>query len=203
MKNFPFILIFLGLHWSAFAQKTLFSLEKPFIIAQAGMGYHMLSDAGRVCLINLEHPFSPTIHAGLSANFYLGRTRGNYYYYYGGSYLYYASDVYHAGREFGAYIKFFLHGRFSGRKSGIFLGPELRAGKRRVTDFLYFNYLDPANPPVKTAKILLLAGRQWRFRHAVLELGCPAGFERQFSKIYYGSNFKVIFMPYLQLGIAL
>jgi hypothetical protein len=200
MKHFLH-LSFLLLSFHCLGQALMEPLDKrtPNLIIQTGIGFQWLGDGYKLYTLSAERP-SGFWHWGMQGTFYLDNSPT--YYYYSGEFL--------GGFEMSVFSKYFLHGRFSGRKSGLFLGPELSVGVRRfqiITDIFF-----PPNPnyiPYEehVTKALLRWGVQWQFGHATLEFASPFGVEIFKSKLSLGgysngNETQFVLMPSLQLGFA-
>jgi hypothetical protein len=202
MKHFlTTILALLSFHCFGQESKDPLDQRPPILILQTGIGFQWLGDSYKLYTLSVERP-KGYWHLGVQGTVYLN-SQADYYYY---------STEFLSGFEMGGFAKYFLHGRFSGRKSGLFLGPELRFGTRkfRLTTDIFF----PA-PPVPTylpyeeriTKILLRWGIQWQFGHASLELSAPFGVETYKSTLNisgYGNNHETRFvmLPGLHMGYA-
>jgi len=121
------------------------------------------------------------------------------------------------GFEVGGFSKYFLHGRYSGRKSEFYWGPEFRLGSLH-SEGQYYGDVSPSLYVIKntrhTKQYLIRWGAQWRFeRHFVCELAIPLGWEyskdvtrfiendvEQAPTIYKFDQF--VMRPSFQLGFA-
>jgi hypothetical protein len=197
-STFILLLSLFFLTGSVFAQDTEEEKETPFLIALTGIGVQWFDEGRKLTSLSIERPLNANVHFGVQGNYYFPKT-GDYF-----GYLTYGN-----GFEGGLYLKYFLHGRFSGRKSGLYLGPEIRFGKQK---FQYYN--DIIFPPSPTPsitegsatdfKLSFRWGIQRQIGHAVLELACPIGvaFVQSDYQPAYESESKFIMMPLFQLGYA-
>jgi len=202
MKCFlSIVLTLLSFHCIGQESKDPLDQRPPILILQTGIGFQWLGDSYKLYTLSVERP-KGYWHLGVQGTVYLN-SQPDYYYY---------STEFLSGFEMGGFAKYFLHGRFSGRKSGLYLGPELRFGTRKFR--LNTDNFFPA-PPVPTylpyeeriTKILLRWGIQWQFGHASLELLAPFGVETYKSTLNisgYGSNHETRFvmLPGFQMGFA-
>lgn len=113
--------------------------------------------------------------------------------------------------EVGILYKFFFHGRLTGRKSSIYVGPDIRFGKRQ---YLEENILDPAGNTYfqgQTVKVMFRLGTQLHIGKAVLELSLPLGIETEKnnrSSFIVNSNYedlngkRFVLLPSLSLGYS-
>ncbi len=201
----PTLLLALSPNLSCLAQDLNDLLEKqsPKVILLTGVQIQWFGETYKLYNLSIEHPISKYWHLGLQGTFYLKNNPE--YYYYSGELL--------GGFEMVGHAKHFLHGRFSGRKSGLYLGPEIRFGKRnfqRVEDNFFF-----PPPPVpnfqsyseRVTKILVRWGVQWQFGHATLELAAPFGVEfysptTEVLGLGYSNESQFVLLPSLQFGLA-
>lgn len=203
MKHFFTTLLFsLSPTLMCFAQEESVS-ERPLpkVIVQTGIGFQWFGENYKMYHLSAEIPYSRYWHLGIQSSFYL-REQSSYYY----------TSEFLGGYELGAYSKYFLHGRFSGRKSGLFLGPEFRYGTRKFRSSLDFTFPPPPVPNYqyyeeRVTKVMLRWGIQWQFRHAVLELSSPIGAEFYRPSddaigLGYSREAQFVMLPSIQLGIA-
>jgi len=202
MKVFLYLLFPL-LYLPVFAQDLKDPLDVPLPrgIVQTGIGMQWFGETYKLFTLTAERPLSHFWHLGVQGTFYLSNTT-NYFYY---------SSEFLGGFEMGGFAKYFLHGRFSGRKSGLYLGPEFRFGARRFQVSLDTDFPPPPKPnyqPYKerTTKILLRWGIQWQFGHATLDLAVPLGAEiyspTETIGLRYSTDTQFVLLPTLQLGVA-
>jgi hypothetical protein len=202
MKLFlQIFLLFLSLNCTAQELNELPVNHTPKLIIQTGIGFQWLGESYKLYSLSVERP-RDYWHLGVQGTFYLDNNSD--YYYYPAEFL--------SGFEMSGFAKYFLHGRFSGRKSGIYLGPELRFGTRkfRLSNDIFFPV-----PPIPTyvpyeeriTKILLRWGIQWQFGHATLELFVPFGVENYKSTLNLngysnGNENRFVMLPGFQMGFA-
>ena len=198
---FPILLLSLCPTLSCLAQeKAEDELRSPGIIVQSGLGFQWFAEPQKLFTLSVERPVWEFWHVGML-----------YHSYFRSALNYYESKKLTGGYEVGVFSKYFFHGRFSGRKTGLYIGPELRYGNRKF-DFEDFNIFPVPIEPVNhhreepNSKILLRWGVQWQMGHANLELAAPFGVEF-FKTTYYDNSTsnetQFVLLPMLQLGIAL
>jgi hypothetical protein len=204
-----FLLLFCGFCCVSFAQTDYVfdpAADKPLrCIAQMGIGHQWGKFIYPSTTWSVERPLSHYRHVGIQANIMLPK-RFDISSSFLGPVNY--SEVRRNSFEIGGFLKYFLHGRFTGRKSGVYIGPELRIGQRKIIRYLTSSS-DPDQPSElftqNTLKILFRWGQQVTFGNAVLEWSLPIGFEN--IKIRRSGNvesdFGVVFLPSLTLGLAL
>jgi len=175
---------------------------RPVVILQTGIGLQWFGETYKLYTLTAERPISPYWHLGLQGTFYLKNSPETFYY----------SSEFLGGFELGGFAKHFLHGRFSGRKTGLYVGPEFHVGARRFQIALDNNIFPP--PLVRDyqqyqeriTKIMLRWGVQWQFGHATLELAAPFGAEfynpSEVIGIGYSNETQFVFLPTLQMGVA-
>jgi len=175
----------------------------PKVILLTGLQIQWSGESYKLYTLAAEHPVGNYWHLGLQGTFYL-KNNPEYYYY---------SSNFLGGFEMGGYAKHFLHGRFSGRKSGLYIGPEIRHGYRNFQQVENNIFFPP--PPVpsvqaykeRVTKLLVRWGLQWQFGHATLELAVPFGMERyspttEVIGLGYSAQSQFILLPTLQFGLA-
>jgi hypothetical protein len=174
------------------------------VVLMTGLGYQTLTFPNRFAFFQAEVPVNDyfRVCGRYSANFLAPSDIT-------------ANFVSGSGYDVGAGLKFFAQGRFTGRKSGVFIGPELKFGVIRRT----FSIFDPNTfQPSERAfsrrswQLLFNWGTQFRFgKHTVLEIAMPFGllynYERtEMPQTDPGDGLKqanFIILPHLALGIAL
>lgn len=176
-------------------------LEKapPRLIVQTGLGLQWFGEVYKSSSLSIEKPFGHFWHLGIQGNLFFQKTSEDFF-----------STEFEDGFEIGGYAKHFLHGRFSGRKSGLYLGPDIRFGTRNFkvlqTDF----FPPPAIPTYyyykeNTTKLLMRWGIQWQFGHANLDISAPFGIELFKTSVKVNGNYQdtqFVLLPTLQLGYA-
>ncbi len=203
MKIFLHIsLLLLALRGFAQDIEDPLDIPPPFMIVQTGIGLQWFGETYKLYTLSAEKPFGHYWYLGLQGTFFLKNNPYDYYY----------SKEFLGGYELGAFAKYFLHGRFSGRKSGLYLGPEFRFGARKFQISLDNVFPLPPMPNYqtykeRTTKIMLRWGVQWQFGHATLELAAPFGMEFYNPTDYqrglgYSNDAQFVMLPTLQLGLA-
>lgn len=169
------------------------TLQKPHQLAVlTGIGSQWFDLRLRFASLSVERPVGLYKHAGLE--FISFFPDFNNYYSNGPNLL-------RNSYEIGGYLKFFLHGRLTGRKSSIYFGPELKIGARRYEEIVYSN-LPFFIYRERTIKFLVRWGAQFKFGHALLELNLPFGIESFKKEHTTFRNTKVVLLPGLQMGYA-
>ena len=176
-------------------------LEKPLpkIILQTGIGLQWFGDGYKQFMISVERPASHFWHFGLQGTHYFQPQSSSSF-----------GSEFMSGLEMGGTAKYFFHGRFSGRRTGFYIGPELRYGKRKYrysTDNVFplppvpnYAYYDE-----KVTKIMLRWGIQYRLGHGILEISAPLGVElvgSNFPNVSSGTETKFVLLPMLSMGVA-
>ncbi|HAD11961.1 MAG TPA: hypothetical protein DCF33_05930 [Saprospirales bacterium] len=192
------LLSLLFLSGRVIAQDTDQEKEKPFLVILTGIGVQWFDVGRKLTSLSIERPLNANVHFGLQGSYYFPKSAD-----------YYGFLMHDNGFEAGLYLKYFLHGRFSGRKSGLYLGPEIRFGKQK---FRYVNDIFFPLPPSPDMiqgsstdfKLAFRWGIQRQIGHAVLELACPIGvaFVQSDYEQAYENGGKFIMMPLFQLGYA-
>ncbi|MFN0214985.1 MAG: hypothetical protein ACKVT2_12080 [Saprospiraceae bacterium] len=176
-------------------------IAAPRVIVQTGIGAQWLGQGYKFYILSVERPLNPYWYLGLQGNFYLPNQP---------DYLYYFSEFL-GGFEGGFHVRYFFHGRFSGRKSGLFLGPDIRFGSRQFQISLDNVFPPPPMPNYqkykeRTTKLMLRWGMQWEFGRATLELSVPFGIEvnkpTPFNSAELDPRTRVVLIPTMQLGMA-
>lgn len=196
--SFAFLLFSLGFYCGAQSADSL-EVSHPRIIVMTGLGIDGSSEPYKMFCASVERPAGPYLYFGLIGCYYFEDDFDEQ-----------GSTEFSGGYNIGGYAKYFLHGRFSGRKSGVYVGPELRFGQRRFTSFGYANLPFPFPPEIvespyqeQTTKILVRWGLQWQFGHTCLDLAVPLGLEvYKTSGYFYGRQTHLVIAPSFQLGIA-
>lgn len=202
MKHFLlafFIALFPTLPCMAQELKDPLDAPPPRIIVQTGIGLQWFAETFKMFTVSVERPIGHFWHLGLQGNKYLGLSD---------EYFDYRDFL--GGFEVSGFSKYFLHGRFSGRKTGLYFGPEIRFGARRYQSTSGNIFPPPPNPEFvqykeRTTKILMRWGAQWQFGHANLELTAPFGMEYFKPPLAYnlgGHQTRFVLLPAIQLGFA-
>ena len=178
----------------------------PHFSVNVGIGYQWFSNLNRFGSLSIEIPIQQYQHLGFRINKVFD---GN-----SPSFDYYNETISPGSFEIGFYGKYFLHGRFTGRKSGFFMGPDIRFGVRKYVVDFYDNttgQVYPVKENHKTSKLMLGWGIQWHFgQHAILEIAAPIGFEniRFPARNVFGfgydtrSHNTLVILPSLTFGIG-
>lgn len=173
----------------------------PRLIVQTGVGLQWFGETFKNATLSIERPMGAFWHLGVQGSWLFKKSSNDFFYTYD----------FRNGYEIGAYTKHFLHGRFSGRKSGLYLGPEVRVGLRRFY-YINFDVFPPSPQPAlvtfhqRTTKFLLRWGMQWRFgQHTSLEICAPFGMEftrATSSSDVSGEDSQFVMLPCVLLGMA-
>ncbi|MEI6408137.1 MAG: hypothetical protein WCR52_02030 [Bacteroidota bacterium] len=189
-------------------------VKPPHIIFQVGVSSQWLGGNNwRSTVFSIEHPFGLYEHLGVDANFILPNYTDNQYY----SYYSFDRQLSKGSYEVGLFYKIFLHGRLTGRKSNLYVAPELKFGRRNFKQKYYNDVYPLPNTPSEihfhenTTKFVFRVGAQYKIGPAILEIALPIAIEK-FKTInpatvynsynYNGTNTHLLLLPCLQLGIA-
>lgn len=173
--------------------------KMPFLIIQTGLGLEWFENSLKFSSFTVERPVKPHVHVGLQGQYFYPKSTD-----------YYGYSEFLRGFDVAFYTKYFFHGRFTGRKSGLYVGPDIRYG---VEKYRYYN--DIFFPPIpnqqytyhdrKSLKILLRWGVQKTLGRAILEITCPLGMQfimnGQELGFVSGDN-QFVMAPMFQLGYA-
>jgi hypothetical protein len=179
-------------------------LEKrpAHLILQSGIGLQYLSSTFKFFTISMERPTSANWHLGLMGNFYFPAQASS-------QFSFDTPKMFLGGYEVGGYAKYYLHGRFSGHKSGLYFGPDLRFGVRRYSRNINFIFPPPPASEApkfngKTTKILMRLGYHKQLDNAVLEIFVPMGLERYRpdNTVFDTGHSRFVMIPTLQMGLA-
>lgn len=117
--------------------------------------------------------------------------------------------------EIAGCLKFFLHGKLSGHRSGVYLGPDFRVSRRNyVFSATDFNFPPNPNRPTfqtKGATLRALLNSGWQFRHnqVLVETSLPIGIEMNTTNLPFvqGQFFydqyagrKLVILPTISIG---
>lgn len=173
----------------------------PKAVVQTGIALQWFDDIYKSWVLSAEIPQSTFVSWGAQTNIFLPSYKET---------ASFESTDFVKGFEIGGYMKYFLHGKLSGRRSGLYLGPELRWGVREFE--AVFSNVFPAPPNVepipyqeKAFKVLLRWGIQWQFGHATLDISAPFGLERYKDDFPDGdpeTASRAVMLPTLLLGYA-
>jgi hypothetical protein len=179
-------------------------LPPPFMIVQTGIGFQLFEDGFKMSTLSVEWPVGHYCNLGLQGNFFHRNNDQEVYF------DPYGYEEFLSSQEYGLSAEYFLHGRLSGRKSGLYLGVQMMFGSRKYQynqSFVFPPQPDFVQYKIATTKAMFKWGMQWRFgKFASLEFSSPFGIE--FSKpsdpvSSFDDDSRFIIMPQLQLGIAL
>ena len=176
--------------------------REPRLIVGTAIGFQWFENLNRFGALHVEIPIDKYRHIGFSVSKVFTGNSSNYYY---------NQSVQEGSYEVGLNSKYFLHGRFTMRKTGFYLGTDIRIGQRKY-GILQYDFSTGGTVEViekqKTSKFMLSWGAQWRFgRHVILDLGVPLGFElfKSKSQNYSGGGYSdsyFVLLPNMMLGIA-
>ena len=157
------------------------SLPQPKLIALAGLTTQWFDPNLKAASFALERPVNIYHHLGIQANMIVPGFLEKTYYYFtfpGGTTTRQGLAVESGSFEVGIYYKSFFHGRLTGRKSSIYIGPDIRFGWRRYTDDYLFNGV---RTPFKgqTTKFLVRLGAVHKIGKALIEVNLPIGAENE------------------------
>lgn len=186
--------------------------KSPFLILQSGAGLKYNNTLHTSFLLSAEKPVGKFCHLGVQWIWYSSEQED-----------WLAYDSYSAqkdlgGFEVGAFAKFFLHGRLSGRKSNLYFSPEVRVGAHRFEGYFYGDF-DPGgrydySSTQQNQKYLVRCGAQWIIgQQVVIEVALPLGWEHSkivsktaYNQIEYPnpshSFDRFVMLPTMQLGFA-
>jgi len=189
-------------------------IKPPHVILQVGVGSQWLGgDNWRSTVFSIEHPVGPYQHLGIGANFLLPTYSGSQVY----SYYAFDRQLTKGSYEIGLFYKVFLHGRLTGRRSPLYVAPEIKFGRRNFIQKYYNDVFPlPSTPSEQhywesTTKFSLRVGAQYKIGPAILEVALPIAIERartsRPSSLYlnYDStplSTHLLLLPSLQFGIA-
>ena len=164
--------------------------KRPTITVTNGLGAYWIAGGFRTWIGSVEVQASEFTQVGLQYNHYFAGDGYDYYDYYNGRL---AKGSYQAG----FYLKYFLHGRFTGRKSGLYMGPELRFGAFKHERSYYTTAptyeLRTRIESVQTTVLLLRIGKQWMFgKNIVLDINTPFGMDRRKQPQYSTDGENII-----------
>ncbi len=203
MKHFLTCLAFLCCPTlPCFAQTELLAKRPAHLIVQSGIGLQYLNSNFKFFTISIERPISEHWSVGLLWNRLFPSQHQQ-------AFSFDLPDSFTGGYEVGGFAKYYLHGRFSGRKSGLYFGPDIRFGgrkfKRNASRFF------PSVPPFEslifsgtTTKLLMRWGYHKQLDNAVLEIFVPIGLERYRpdDTVFDTGHNRFVMIPTLQMGLA-
>jgi hypothetical protein len=177
-QKIQFIPLLLFIAFSAMAQQH----SEPVDFSAIAPGRLLLSGGTNIQLrerpitaivLGIERPFAPFRNLSVQINALVRNDLDQQY----------EGAIRPGSFEIGVCLKNFLHGRLSGYRSGIYVGPDLRISSRKYVlapvDFSF-----PPNPTRTliytqgiTLRALLNTGWQYRFNRGVIEISLPIGIE--------------------------
>jgi hypothetical protein len=189
-------------------------IKPPHVILQTGISSQWLGGENwRSTLISIEHPFGPYQHLGVEVNFLFPDYTTTQSIYYS-----YERHLEKGSYDAGLFYKIFLHGRLTGRKSNLYVAPEIKFGRRKFRQTYYNDVFPLPSPPPEyhywesTTKFALRIGAQYHIGPAILEIALPIAIER-FKTVNQPNNYnnyndppsatRLLLLPCLQFGIAL
>ncbi|MBL7827964.1 MAG: hypothetical protein JNJ57_15145 [Saprospiraceae bacterium] len=159
--------------------------SRPEVVFQNGVGFHWFENTYGSYTLNGGLRLNNYVEAGLLYALFFDIENLDYFSYYS---LNYPSR--NGSYDAGFYLKYYLHGKLTGRKSGFFLGTEARSGVLKSVRYDYNRNngeLEQIDVEIKTNKFLFEWGIQWKLgKHVFFELIAPVGFEN--SRIPYGPD---------------
>ncbi|MBC7774735.1 MAG: hypothetical protein H7246_04790 [Phycisphaerae bacterium] len=186
--------------------------RSPKLIVQTGLGLQLRGELYKFSVLSIETPLDDFWQVGIQGSHVFPKPNNNGYSFGGSDY-----DKFLGGFEVGSFAKFFLHGKYSGRKSVLYCGGEIRFGAIQSGGQLYgdlFPTVYTYKTTQRTQKYLVRWGTQWRFgRYAILEVALPFGWQHSefTSKTTENGverippptrNGKFVILPTFQLGVA-
>jgi hypothetical protein len=191
-KNYSILLtLILSLGWHSW---VLAQEKTPIFDPDKDRPYHLIVRAGLA--FQTVYNFSSTMVA-------VERPLGHYHY------VGVQINALHSNQGNNAF-KYMLHGRFTGRKTGLFVGPGLKIGNRSISA-IYYTFPSPfpgvVDQPVikqRYTQMCLNWGMQRQFGRAVLEWALPICYETILNSSapnrYEAINWTLI--PSISLGYA-
>ena len=169
---------------------------KPYrAIVQTGIALQWFDKQYKSFTLTVERPLNLYNHIGVQANLFFSDDPFEYRSISGDSY------------EVGVFAKCFFHGRFTGRRSKTYIGPDIRFGRREYNNSGFFG--DPSfRQSATTFKFMARFGWQFHLGPAVVELALPIGVEKERLEetIFFSgksNNNWFIMAPGISLGIGL
>lgn len=171
------------------------SAVKPYrAVLLTGIELHEFDKQFKAFSLALERPLNLYTHIGVQGNIFFGDGPFEY------------RSIKNNSFEAGIYAKCFFHGRFTGRRSKTYLGPDFRYGKRTYNPSVLSSF-DPLERTATTLKLMLRIGWQYHLGPAILEISLPIGYEKERfrgSDIFFAetSNNWFVAAPGFSLGIG-
>jgi len=188
------------------------TVPQPKVILLTGLTTQWAVPTFKAVSFGLERPINIYYHLGIQVNVFVPGFLEDRYYFGGFGSEQFRGTALEAGSfELGLYYKCFFHGRLSGRKSAIYIGPDLRFGVRRYSDD-YNASKELVSYRGLTSTFLLRLGSQYRIGKAVIEINLPIGIKSESTNRedtgytgYYSdlSDRLFVVMPSVSLGYAL
>lgn len=185
---------------------------QPQVILLTGLTTQWAEPTFKAASFGVERPINIYYHLGFQANVYIPGFMQDIYYFGGfGTEQFKGTALEPGSFELALYYKCFFHGRLSGRKSAIYIAPDVRFGVRRYSDD-YNTTRTRTFYRGLTSKLLLRLGSQYRIGKAVIEVNLPIGLESESNNridngnIGYYSDFsdrRFVVLPSVSLGYAL
>lgn len=172
----------------------------PFAIVQTGLQLQWFGESYRLFTISAERPASQHLSWGAQWAMFFKDNQDHH-----------NTSRLFGGFEVGAYSKYFGRGRFTGHKSGFYVGPDIRFGIRRLGLETIVIFPPQPNPEYikykeSFVKAMLRCGMQWRWGHATLDLAAPLGLEffksSDINGQAYSGDTKFVMVPALQMGLT-
>lgn len=172
------------------------SAVKPYhAIVQTGIALQWFDKQFKSFTLSAERPLNLYNHIGIQTNLFFSEDPFAY------------RSISDESYEFGVFAKSFFHGRFTGRRSKTYIGPDIRFGRRVYNNPGFFG--DPnIRRKAVTFKYMVRFGWQFHLGSAVLEFSLPIGMEKERlieNSLFDGNttNNWFIMAPGLSLGIGL
>lgn len=211
------ILLFICLAFSYYtaSAQLLFKNKRPELLISSGIGAAFSAGPFNEVHLNLEMVQSPYLNIGLSVHNFLPET-GNYNFYFPSPTTSFYADLSDGGFLGGIYARYFIHGRLTGRKSGLYIGTAVRAGIYRVVIRDYsFSGAPTTMIPAKIPTYFALVDLGWQFKfgkYILLDLQLPVGYQsmklprigadRQLLDSRTVDNF-ITFFPGFNMGVRI
>lgn len=186
------------------------SFRRPKITLLNGFSGQLTGGGTRSYQASADAWLADYTHIGVQYNYIFPDNGYNYYDNFNG-------QLQEGSFQMGFHLKYFLHGKYTGRKSGIYFGPEFRFGTLKQKQ-IYYIYTPVYSEQTRTASIrstavLMRIGKQWNFgKRVVAEINLPFGLDYRKRPLYAGSGNQVTgyvnenfftFLPAVLLGFTL
>ncbi len=189
--------------------RTVQREKEPKIIVAADFGLQWFNILTRFSSFKIEYAGSPYRHLCLHFSRILSGSSDEFNYNFG-----YNQLAHNGSFEIGLASKYFPHGRFTGRKSGFYVAPDVRFGVRNFVNYEY-DFQTGTNIEYSfrhiTSKLLFAWGVQWQFgKRVVFDLGAPIGVEYYqvkderypYNNTSIFSNRNIVMLPAVMMGYA-